>query len=74
MDSQTEQRIKELEMQVKMLMEYKEARERQQISYPVDAASRIAMGVGISGRTTDTTPAGSILVNTNQGVVKILVA
>lgn len=46
-----EQRIRELEMMVAELMEWKRKRSVQQLSYPVDDASRNALGVAtVTGR------------------------
>lgn len=50
-----EQRIRELEMMVAELMEWKQKRSVQQLSYPVDDSSRNALGVAtITGRGTAT--------------------
>lgn len=56
------------------VMEYIEARKVQQLSYPVDSESRIALGMGVQGIVTDTTPAGAVLVDTNMGQLKVLIA
>jgi hypothetical protein len=55
-------------------LEWIEERKAQQISYPVDDASRITMGVGVKGTDSSTTAASSVIVATNIGDLKFLIA
>lgn len=70
---QTEQ-FNEMIRKVGELYEWMKQKKTSQITTPVDDASRKNMGVGFIGKTADTTPAGSLLVNTQEGPVKILYA
>jgi len=76
-----DQQIKDLQRQlqalsdrVAVLEKYKQDREVQQLTNPIDDTSRINFGMGVAGEdTTVTTAAKSVLVNTNLGQLKVLV-
>jgi hypothetical protein len=56
------------------LTEFMILKKQHQITYPFDDASRKIIGVGFIARGSETTPAGSILVNSNEGPLKLLYA
>lgn len=66
------QEIQLLKSKIETLEKYVADRKVQQISFPIDDASRVAIGMGIQGLTSDTIPTGALIVNTNQGIYKIL--
>ena len=66
--------VEAMKADLKIARDYIEARKVQQLTYPVDDTSRIALGMGVQGTTTDTTPVGAVLVDTNVGQLKVLIA
>lgn len=74
MNPEEKQQFSDMQAQLAALTQFMEEKQRNQISFPVDDASRKNMGLGFIGKSTTTTPTGSLLVNTNEGIVKILYA
>lgn len=58
--------------ELKSALAWVKARQSQLIPTPVDDQIRLAIGLGVFGIGTDTTPVGSIYVDTNRGKYKIL--
>lgn len=58
--------------ELKGALAWVKARQSQLIPTPVDDQIRLAIGLGVFGTGTDTTPAGSVYVDTNRGKFKIL--
>jgi hypothetical protein len=67
-------RMNMMQAEIEELKAWKLAREAQQLIDPIDDTSRIVFGMGVAGETADTTPAKAVLVNTNVGQLKVLVA
>lgn len=67
-------RVKQLEARLEGVLRYVEDRKAQQLSYPVDDISKINLGMGVAGVDTATAAARSVIVNTNIGQLKVLVA
>jgi hypothetical protein len=63
-----------MQAEINELKAWKFERENQQLTNPIDDTSRILFGMGVAGEVTDTTPAKAVLVNTNIGQLKVLVA
>lgn len=59
---------------VDKVYQWMEAKQKQQITFPVDDASRKVLGVGFMSRGTEVTPAGTVIVNSNEGPLKLLYA
>lgn len=74
MTPEQEIQFNEMLRKVDEIYRWMEQKQKNQITFPVDDASRKNMGIGFIGKTTDTTPAGSFLVNSPEGPVKILYA
>jgi len=67
-------KISAMQAEIDELKAWKLAREAQQLVNPIDDTSRIVFGMGVAGETSDTTPASAVLVNTNKGQLKVLIA
>lgn len=65
-----------MESRIATLEEEAKNRKQQQISYPIDDASRKTIGMGVMTPVDSsiTTPAGAVTVDTNVGPLKVLVA
>ncbi len=74
MTPEQERQFNEMIRKTNEVYEFMQQKKRQQISVPVDDASRKNMGLGFIARGTETTPVGSLLVQTQEGIVKVLYA
>ena len=74
MTPEQETQFNEMLRKVDEMYRWMEQKKTAQISFPVDDASRKNIGIGFIGKTTDTTPAGALLVNSPEGPIKILYA
>ena len=72
MNEQERQRFEKAMEKVEAVYDWMQERKTQQISAPCDDASRKIIGVGFTGRTSDTVAAGGIIVDTNEGPVTLL--
>lgn len=64
----------QMQQQIAELSEWMKQKKQQQISFPLDDASRITMGIGFIGKDSTTTPTGALIVNSPEGPIKILYA
>jgi hypothetical protein len=74
MSPEERQQFNDMQARIQELEQFVQSKQRNQITFPVDDASRKNMGLGFIGKDPTTTVAGSLLVNTNEGPMKILYA
>lgn len=70
-----QKQIDQLKQKIVDLEQFVATKKRQQISFPIDDASRVTMGLGIIGNksTSATTASGYVTVSSNIGPIRILI-